>query len=103
MAAERAVPVAQRRNTGTAHAMKFAGVPAKTRATLLQGKWRDLAQLRHIEILFQDKTSLRFDLELRVQVVPELVNRKSGSYKPLKCVRPISQLVWCLRNSFTTP
>jgi hypothetical protein len=42
-----------------------------------------------IEVFFQDKTSLSFNLEPRVQVVPELVNWKSGSYKPLKRWRPV--------------
>ena len=37
-----------------------------------------------IEIVFQDKTSLTFNLESCFQVVPELVSWKSGSYKPLK-------------------
>jgi hypothetical protein len=42
-----------------------------------------------IEIVFQDKTSLTFNLEPCFQVVPELVNWKSGSYKPLRRWRPI--------------
>jgi uncharacterized protein YjbK len=42
-----------------------------------------------IEIVFQDKTSLTFNLESCLQVVPELVNWKSGSYKPLKRWRPV--------------
>jgi hypothetical protein len=39
---------------------------------------------RIIEIVFQDKTSLTFNLDSRVQIVPELVSWKSGSYKPIK-------------------
>jgi hypothetical protein len=39
---------------------------------------------RIIEIVFQDKTSLTFNLESCLQVTPELVSWKSGSYKPLK-------------------
>ena len=42
-----------------------------------------------IEIVFQDKTSLTFNLDSRVQIVPELVSWKSGSYKPLKRWRPV--------------
>jgi hypothetical protein len=42
-----------------------------------------------IEIVFDDRTSLCFNLELRVQVAPELVCWKSGSYKPLKHWRPV--------------
>jgi hypothetical protein len=42
-----------------------------------------------IEISFQDKTSLCFDLEPCVSVFPKLVNWKSGDYKPLKYWRPI--------------
>ena len=42
-----------------------------------------------IEIVFQDKTSLTFNLESCLQVVPELVSWKSGSYKPLKRWRPV--------------
>ncbi len=37
-----------------------------------------------IEIVFQDKTSLTFNLESCFQVVPELVSWKSGSYKPVE-------------------
>lgn len=42
-----------------------------------------------IEIVFNDKTSLTFNLESCLQVVPELVNWKSGSYKPLKRWRAV--------------
>jgi hypothetical protein len=42
-----------------------------------------------VEIVFQDKTSLTFNLEPCFQVVPELVSWKSGSYKPMKRWRPI--------------
>jgi hypothetical protein len=42
-----------------------------------------------IEIIFQDKTSLEFDLESCVRVFPELINWKSGNYKPLKRWRPL--------------
>jgi hypothetical protein len=42
-----------------------------------------------IEIVFQDKTSLSFNLEPFFQVVPELVNWKSGSYRPMKRWRPV--------------
>jgi hypothetical protein len=44
---------------------------------------------RIIEIVFQDKTSLTFNLESCLQVVPELVSWKSGSYKPLKRWRAV--------------
>jgi hypothetical protein len=37
-----------------------------------------------IEIVFQDKTSLTFNLEPCFQVTPELVSWKSGKYHPLK-------------------
>ena len=42
-----------------------------------------------VEIVFQDKTSLTFNLESCLQVVPELVSWKSGSYKPMKRWRPV--------------
>jgi hypothetical protein len=42
-----------------------------------------------LEVVFDDKTSLSFNLESRVQDAPELVSWKSGSYKPLKRWRPI--------------
>jgi hypothetical protein len=42
-----------------------------------------------IEIVFQDKTSLTFNLESCLQVTPELVNWKSGEYKPIKRWRPV--------------
>jgi hypothetical protein len=42
-----------------------------------------------IEILFSDKTSLNFQIEPCFQVVPETVNWKSGTYKPLKRWRPV--------------
>ena len=44
---------------------------------------------RIIEIIFQDKTSLTFNLESCLQVVPELVSWKSGSYKPMKRWRAV--------------
>ena len=42
-----------------------------------------------VEVVFQDKTSLTFNLESCLQVVPELVSWKSGSYKPLKRWRSV--------------
>ncbi len=42
-----------------------------------------------IEVVFQDKTSLTFNLDSRVQIAPELVSWKSGSYKPIKRWRPV--------------
>lgn len=42
-----------------------------------------------IEIVFQDKTSLTFNLESCFQVTPELVSWKSGKYHPLKRWRPV--------------
>jgi hypothetical protein len=42
-----------------------------------------------IEIVFQDKTSLTFNLESCFQVTPELVSWKSGKYEPLKRWRPV--------------
>ena len=42
-----------------------------------------------IEIVFQDKTSLAFDLESCVRVFPELINWKTGNYKPLKRWQPL--------------
>jgi hypothetical protein len=42
-----------------------------------------------IEIVFDDKTSLCFNLESRVQIAPELVSWKAGEYKPLKRWRPV--------------
>jgi hypothetical protein len=44
---------------------------------------------RIIEVIFQDKTSLTFNLESCLQVTPELVSWKSGSYKPMKRWRPV--------------
>jgi hypothetical protein len=44
---------------------------------------------RIIEIVFQDKTSLTFNLESCLQVTPEIVSWKSGSYKPLRRWRPV--------------
>ena len=42
-----------------------------------------------VEVVFQDKTSLTFNLEPCLQIVPEIVSWKSGSYKPLKLWRPV--------------
>jgi hypothetical protein len=42
-----------------------------------------------VEIVFQDKTSLTFNLEPCFQVTPELVNWKSGEYKPIRRWRPV--------------
>jgi hypothetical protein len=44
---------------------------------------------RIIEVIFQDKTSLTFNLESCLQVTPELVSWKSGSYKPMKRWRSV--------------
>jgi hypothetical protein len=44
---------------------------------------------RIIEIVFQDKTSLTFNLESCLQVTPEIVSWKSGKYQPLKRWRPV--------------
>jgi hypothetical protein len=45
-----------------------------------------------IEIVFDDKTSLSFNIEPCFQVAPELVSWKSGSYKPLKRWRPLHSM-----------
>jgi hypothetical protein len=42
-----------------------------------------------IEVVFDDKTSLTFNIEPCFQVRPEIVSWKSGSYKPLKRWRPV--------------
>jgi hypothetical protein len=42
-----------------------------------------------IEIVFSDKTSLNFQIEPCFQVVPEMVNWKSGEYRPVKRWRPV--------------
>ena len=42
-----------------------------------------------VEIRFQDKTALSFELEPCVMVYPEFTNWKSGNYKPLKRWRPV--------------
>jgi hypothetical protein len=42
-----------------------------------------------IEVKFEDKTSLSFDLETCAMVYPELINWKSGNYKPVRRWRPV--------------
>jgi hypothetical protein len=42
-----------------------------------------------IDIRFQDKTALTFDLDSSVSVMPELNDWKTGVYRPLKRWRPI--------------
>jgi hypothetical protein len=42
-----------------------------------------------IEIVFADKTSLTFNVEPCFRVTPELVNWKSGSYKPIRRWRSV--------------
>lgn len=42
-----------------------------------------------IEVIFEDKTSLSFEIVPSFQVVPELVNWKSGNYKPIKRWKPV--------------
>jgi hypothetical protein len=37
-----------------------------------------------IEIIFEDKTSLGFEIVPSFQVVPELVSWKTGNYKPIR-------------------
>jgi hypothetical protein len=42
-----------------------------------------------IDIGFQDKTSLSFDVEPCVVIKPELADWKTGDHKPLKRWRPV--------------
>ena len=42
-----------------------------------------------VDIRFQDKTSLTFDLQPCFQVTPVLADWKTGDYKPLKQWKPI--------------
>jgi hypothetical protein len=42
-----------------------------------------------IDIRFEDKTALTFDLEPYVMVYPEFANWGTGEYKPLKRWRPV--------------
>jgi hypothetical protein len=42
-----------------------------------------------VEIRFQDKTALSFELEPCVMVYPKFTNWKSGNYRPLKRWRPV--------------
>jgi hypothetical protein len=42
-----------------------------------------------IDIRFQDKTTLSFELEPCVSVFPEISNWKTGEYKPIKRWRPV--------------
>ncbi|HEY2393808.1 MAG TPA: hypothetical protein VGK22_21725 [Candidatus Angelobacter sp.] len=43
-----------------------------------------------VDIRFQDKTVLTFDLESSVRITPELLDWKSGNYKILKRWRTVS-------------
>jgi hypothetical protein len=45
-----------------------------------------------IEIVFNDKTSLSFNLESCFQVTPEIISWKSGSYKPVRRWRPVHSI-----------
>jgi hypothetical protein len=42
-----------------------------------------------IDIGFQDRTSLTFDVEPCVVIMPELADWKTGEYNPLKRWRPV--------------
>jgi hypothetical protein len=42
-----------------------------------------------LDISFQDKTALSFEIEPCVQVFPKLTNWKTGNSKPLKRWRPV--------------
>lgn len=42
-----------------------------------------------VDIRFQDKTSLSFDMEPCVRAFPEFTNWKTGEYTPLKRWRPV--------------
>jgi hypothetical protein len=42
-----------------------------------------------IEVVFEDKTSIGFEIVPCFQIVPELVNWKSGNYKPMKRWKPV--------------
>ena len=57
-----------------------------------------------IEILFQDKTSLHLPILNRCSKSSlSLSVGKSGSYQTAQTLATCPQLVWCLRNIFTTP
>ena len=45
-----------------------------------------------VEVVFQDKTSLTFNLESCLQITPEIVSWKSGNYKPMKRWRPVHSI-----------
>jgi len=42
-----------------------------------------------VDIRFQDKTSLSFDIEPCIRVMPELANWKTGNYRLLKRWQPV--------------
>jgi len=42
-----------------------------------------------VDIRFQDKTALTFDLQPCFRIAPVLANWKTGDYKPLKRWRPL--------------
>lgn len=63
--------------------------PAAKGKTIAEVELSISPDYRIIEIVFQDRTSLTFNLESSLQVTPEIVSWKSGSYKPVKRWRPI--------------
>jgi hypothetical protein len=79
-----------------AHKSKRKQSPERV-LTFPQAKGKTVAEVelsmspdyRIIEVVFQDKTSLTFNLESCLQVTPEIVSWKSGSYKPRKRWRPV--------------
>jgi hypothetical protein len=54
-----------------------------------EAKGKIISDYFTVEIKFQDKTSLVFDLEPCVQVFPELINWRTGNYRLLKRWKPI--------------
>lgn len=78
--------MAANKSKGNQRVLKFPQAKGKTIAEVELSLSPDY---NIIEIVFQDKTSLNFQIEPCFQVVPETVSWKSGEYKPLKRWRPV--------------
>jgi hypothetical protein len=81
--------MAKRKGTRTKPYQRVQKFPAAKGKIVSEVELSISPDYRIIEIVFQDKTSLTFNLESCLQVTPELVSWKSGSYKPMRRWRPV--------------
>jgi len=85
-----AVHKARRSRIGTKAYRRVLKFPTAKGKVIAQVELSISPDYNTIEIVFQDKTSLNFNLESDVRVCPELVSWKSGEYKPVRRWPPVN-------------